>query len=103
MVLFVVKTLADGVRRAVNSDVLASMLSMQFVKFRLKLKPFEISVNISSVGELEKAYVVPVVRFAWHRLSGYSFIHIAATINGVIMITYLYYYYYYYYFIYLIN
>jgi len=51
MVLFVVKILAAGVRRAVESDVLASILSMQFVKFQRILKCFEISVNISSVGE----------------------------------------------------
>jgi hypothetical protein len=29
---------------------------------------------------------VPVVQFMWHRVSGYSFIHIAAIINSVIMI-----------------
>jgi len=51
MELFVVKILAAGVRRAVNSDVLASVLSMQFGKFQRILKSFEISVNISSVGE----------------------------------------------------
>jgi hypothetical protein len=56
------------------------------------LKYFEMPVNISF---LEKAYVIPVVRFIWHRLSRYSFIHIAATINSVIMILYLHYYYYY--------
>jgi len=49
--LFVVKILADGVRRAVNSDVLASIFSMQFGKFQRILKSFQISVNISSVGE----------------------------------------------------
>jgi hypothetical protein len=51
MVIFVVKILAAGVRRAVNSDVLASILSMQFEKFQRILKSFEISLNISSVGE----------------------------------------------------
>ena len=51
MVLFVVKILDAGVRRAMNSDVLASVLSMQFGKFQLILKSIEISVNISSVGE----------------------------------------------------
>jgi len=34
MVLFVVKILAAGVRRAMGSDVLASILSMQFGKFQ---------------------------------------------------------------------
>jgi hypothetical protein len=34
MVLFVVKILAAGVRRAMESDVLASILSMQFGKFQ---------------------------------------------------------------------
>ena len=51
MVLFVVKILAAGVRRAMDSDVLASIFSMQFVKFQRILKPFEISLNISSFGE----------------------------------------------------
>jgi hypothetical protein len=51
MVLFVVKILAAGVRRAMESDVLASILSTQFGKFQRILKSFEISVNISSVGE----------------------------------------------------
>jgi len=51
MVLFVVTILAAGVRRAVNSYVPASILSMQFGKFQRILKPFEISVNISSFGE----------------------------------------------------
>jgi small neutral amino acid transporter SnatA (MarC family) len=51
MVLFVVKILPDGVRRAMESDVLASVLSMHFGKFQRILKSFEISVNISSVGE----------------------------------------------------
>ena len=50
MVLFVVKILAAGVRRAVDSNVLASMLSIEFGKFQRILKSFEISVNISSVG-----------------------------------------------------
>jgi len=51
MVLFVVKILAAGVRWAMESDVPASILSMQFAKFQRILKSFEISVNISSVGE----------------------------------------------------
>jgi hypothetical protein len=51
MVLFVVKILAAGVRRAMESDVLASVLSMQFGKFQRMLKSFEISVHISSFGE----------------------------------------------------
>ena len=51
MVTFVVKILAAGVRRAVESDVFASILSMQFGKFQRILKSFDISVNISSVGE----------------------------------------------------
>jgi hypothetical protein len=51
MVLFVVKILAAEVRRAVNSDVLASILSMEFGKFQRTLKSFDISVNISSFGE----------------------------------------------------
>jgi hypothetical protein len=51
MVLFVVKILAAGVRRAMNYDVLASILSMQFGKLQRMLKSFEISVNISSYGE----------------------------------------------------
>ena len=51
MVVFVVNILAAGVRRAMESDVLASILSMQFGKFQLILKSFEISVNISSFGE----------------------------------------------------
>ena len=51
MVLFVVKILAAGVRRAMDSDVLASILSMQFGKFQRILKSFKISVNISSVAE----------------------------------------------------
>jgi hypothetical protein len=51
MTLFVVKILAAGVRRAMDSDVLVSTLSMQFGKFHRILKSFEISVNISSVGE----------------------------------------------------
>jgi hypothetical protein len=56
MVLVVVKILAAGFRRAMDSDVLASILSMQFGKFQRILKFFEIHL-------LEKAYVVPVVRF----------------------------------------
>jgi hypothetical protein len=40
---------------------------------------------------LEKAYVVLVVQFIWHRLFDYLFIHVAA-INNVIMIMYLHYY-----------
>ena len=51
MVLFVVNILAAGVRRAMESDVLASILSMQIGKFQRILKSSEISVNISSVGE----------------------------------------------------
>jgi hypothetical protein len=51
MALFVVKILAAGVRRATDSDVPASILPMQFGKFQLILKSFEISLNISSVGE----------------------------------------------------
>jgi hypothetical protein len=51
MVLFVVRILAAGVRRAVDPDVLASTLSMEFGKFQRILKSFEISVNISSFGE----------------------------------------------------
>jgi len=46
-----VKILAAEVRRAMESDVLASILSMQVGKFQRILKSFEISVNISSVGE----------------------------------------------------
>ena len=46
MVLFVVKILAAGVRRAMGSDVLASILSMQFGKFQGILKTFETSLNI---------------------------------------------------------
>ena len=44
--LFVVKVLSAGVRRAVESDVLASILSMQFRKFQGILKSFETSLNI---------------------------------------------------------
>ena len=51
MVLFVVKILAAGVRWATDSDVLASILSIKFGKFQRIYKCFEISVNISSVGE----------------------------------------------------
>jgi len=51
MVLFVVKILAAGVRRAMDSDVLASVFPMKFGNFQPILKSFEISVNISSVGE----------------------------------------------------
>ena len=50
MVLFVVKILAARVRWAMESYVLASILSMEFGKFQRILKSFEISVNISSVG-----------------------------------------------------
>jgi hypothetical protein len=46
MVMFVVKILAAGVRREMDSDVLAFILPMQFGKFQRILKPFEISVNI---------------------------------------------------------
>jgi hypothetical protein len=51
MVLFVVKILAAGVQRAMNSDVLTSILSLQLGKFQRILKSFEISVNISPFGE----------------------------------------------------
>ena len=51
MVLFVVKILAVGVRRAMESDVLASIYSMQFGKLQRILRFFETSLNISSVGE----------------------------------------------------
>jgi len=51
MVLFVVNIMAAGARRAMESDVLASILSMQFGKFQRILKSFEISVKISFVGE----------------------------------------------------
>jgi hypothetical protein len=51
MILFVVNIMAAGVRRAMNSDVLASILSIQFGKFQQILKSFEIPVNISSFGE----------------------------------------------------
>jgi hypothetical protein len=83
MALFIVKILAAGVRRAVDSDVLVSVLSMQFGKFQRILKSFEISLNMSSV---EKMYLVPVERFVWHRLSRYSFIHLAAAINSAFVI-----------------
>jgi len=51
MVMFVVKILAAGVRRAMDSDVLASILTKQLGKFQRILKSFEISVNISPFGE----------------------------------------------------
>jgi hypothetical protein len=51
MVLFVVKILAVAVRRAMESDELASIHSMQFGKLQRILKSFETSLNISSVGE----------------------------------------------------
>jgi hypothetical protein len=51
MVLFVVKILAARVRREMESDVLASILLMQFGKFQRILKSFEVSVNISSFRE----------------------------------------------------
>ena len=51
MVLFVVKILAAGVRRSMSSNVLTSLLSMQFGKIQRILKSFEISVNISYFGE----------------------------------------------------
>jgi len=44
---------------------------------------------------------VPVVRFMWHRLYRYSFIHIAAAISSIIITMYLHYYYYYYYYYYI--
>ena len=93
MVPSVVKILAAGVRRAMNSDVLASVLSMQFGKFQRILKSFKISVNISSFG---KDICCAVEWSIWHRLSRYAFIHIAGTIHSVTMIMYLHYYYYYY-------
>jgi hypothetical protein len=40
MLLFVVKILAAGFRRAINSDVLASILSMQFGKFPANIEFF---------------------------------------------------------------
>ena len=40
MVLFVVKIMAAGVRRAMNSDVLASILSKQFGKFLANIEVF---------------------------------------------------------------
>jgi hypothetical protein len=51
MALFVVKILAAGVRRAMNSGVLASILQLKFGKFQRILKSFEISVHISYFGE----------------------------------------------------
>ena len=51
MLLFVVRILAAGVWRAMNSDGLASILSMQFGKFQRILKSFKTSVNNSSFGE----------------------------------------------------
>jgi len=51
MVLYVVKIMAAGVRRAINSDGIASIRSLQFGKFQRILKSFEISVNISSFRE----------------------------------------------------
>jgi len=42
----VVKILVAGVLRTMNSDVLASILSMQFGKFQGILKTFETSLNI---------------------------------------------------------
>jgi len=51
MILSAVKILAAGVRRAMDSDVTASILSIQFGKFQRILKSFEISVNISCIGE----------------------------------------------------
>jgi hypothetical protein len=43
--------MAAGVRRAMNYDVLASILLMQFGKFQRIMKSFEISVKILSLGE----------------------------------------------------
>jgi hypothetical protein len=97
--LFVVKVLAAGVRRALNSDVLASVLSMQFGKSG---EYWSFSKFLYIFHLLKKAHVVHVVRFIWHGLSGYSCIHIAATINSVIVIMHLHYYYYYYYYYYFI-
>ena len=78
MLLFEVKILAAGVWRAMNSDGLASIISMQFGKFQRKLKSFEISVNISSFGEgfycaCSAVHVAQVVN------------HIVANIDSVIM------------------
>ena len=71
MVLFVVKILAAGVRWAMDSDVFASILPMQFGKFRRILKSFEISVNISSVVEGICCAV---------QVTGFLDIHVAVTI-----------------------
>jgi hypothetical protein len=76
MILFVVKILAAGVRRALNSDVLASTLSMQFGKFQRISKSFEISVNISSVGEgmccaCSAAHMAQVVQIFVHSNGSY--------------------------------
>jgi len=51
MLLFVVKILAAGIRRTMNSDVIAFILSIQFGKSQRILKSFDISVNISSFRE----------------------------------------------------
>jgi len=51
MTLFVVKILAAGVRRVMDSDVLVSILSMQFGKLQRIQKCFEIYLIISSAGE----------------------------------------------------
>ena len=68
-----------------------SILSMQFGKFQRILKSLAVSLNISSVGDgiccaYRADHMAQVV------------IHIAATINCVIMIMYLHYYYYYYFY-----
>ena len=49
--MFVVKILAIGFGRAMDSDVLASILLIQFGKLQRILKTLEISVHILSVGE----------------------------------------------------
>ena len=74
----------------------ASLFSMQFGKFQRTLKSFEISVNISSCWT---RHMLCLYRGPFG--TGCPFIHIAATINSVIMIMYLQYYNYnnYYYFI----
>jgi hypothetical protein len=64
MVLFVVKILAAGVRRVFDSDMLSIYASNAI---------WEIPANIEAFLEiflvLEIAYVVPVERSIWHRLS----------------------------------
>ena len=63
---------------------------MQFGKFQQILKSFEISVNISSVGEglcfacsaVHMAQGVPVVRSIWHRCAC-SAVHMAQSVPVV--------------------